>query len=492
MPEENPTERQEKNTYTKTSVGDHMKIYRKLPNWKKYVSMGTKGKRHSQSSERTPTQTLDIPNAISYSTVSTRLSPNTQLLLDGRHYKTLPIDIVTPVKPSGVKKPFGYDKLDLSKSKAFPKSRFQSQSQYTMTESNSLGVQLETDKPERKEMPILVPRFRCQITDESTPNVKPRSASCSDILDEDVFSAHSDPIRNQENSTKPRNVSRSVSDECEYISMAQGSSPRENNSSFAKSELSPSGIAMQRKKAKILKSIAKNRSKESQTTPAQSGAANGGNPKQKSDRDIYNCDAETKRKVHDLTRNKLSSTWNGPRPPPKGANLALTRHSTLPHSFSPNPNSMEAPPSGPLPKRTVTRSSDTLLLPKQLSSKDFHTLNRNSGFPGSLYLKQGGIQGKLKGQMLKRRKFASSSDCLLSSTIAEESGSGSGGSEPASGGRPERGLHSRSQSYDASAQTYTNAAAIVRNQGCAYRRRHNPILSDLMRVNNDRQTLMLI
>ena len=313
---------------------------------------------------------------------------------------------------------------------------------------------------------------------------KARSASCSDIIDDN---GHPD--------TKQRSRTVSVSDECEYMSMAHGPSPR-HNSSFnrsmsATSESSPSGLAMEKKKAKILKSISKARSKDNVVTIGPSGLGQKVRSIPMTDNDIYNCDAETKRKIHLLTRNKLSSTWNGPRPPPKGIQHALARHSTLPHSFSPSPKRGFLPFNGSssFQQSQFTRSSDSLLLPKQLSSKDFHTLNKNTGFPGPMYLRQGGLHGKLKE--LRKRRFASSSDCLLTSTIAEESPSTHGSAEKLSC-RATHFPRRRSLSYDANAQTYTNAAAIAQNQSCSYQRRHNPILSDLMRVNNDRQTLMLV
>ena len=463
-------------TYSKK---DDPKGKGKVPYWKKYVSMGSVRKVlfHHKDEEQKSSPAIDIPSAISYSTVSTRLSPNTQLLLDGRHYKTLPIDLVTPVKSSGTKKPFGYDKLELSKSKTGPRSQYSTAPQHQNQPNQSqTASQTEFLVPDDS----LLPKWH--VGARGSQDFKPRNASCSDIIDDS----------GKHNQTQ-KSKTVSISDECEYMSMAHGSSPRDD-SSFnlsTASESSPSGIAMEKKKAKILKSISKSRSKENLITMYQVGG--GGGQKQRSismtDNDIYNCDAETKRKIHLLTRNKLSSTWNGPRPPPKGIQHVLSRHSTLPHSFSlcPKKDVFHFNVNSPLQKSQFTRSSDSLLLPQQLSSKDFHTLSRNSGFPGPLYLRQGGIHGK----MLRKKRFASSSDCLLSSTITEEPSSTYGSAEKLSC----RATHlprGRSLSYDANAQTYTNAAAIAQNQGCSYQRRHNPILSDLMRVNNDRQTLMLV
>ena len=478
------------NTYTgcdkddKYSKRDDPKMKNKVPHWKKYVSMGSVRKVLFNHKDEEPksSEAIDIPGGISYSTVSTRLSPNTQLLLDGRHYKTLPIDLVTPVKPSGVKKPFGYDKLELSTSKTGPKPQYNvtSVSEKNSNEPKAVSHVSQTELPVASGTSI----SRWQSKLREPRYVKARSSSCSDIIDD-----NGPPDTNQ----RPRTMS--VSDECEYMSMAHGSSPR-HDSSFnlsATSEPSSSGLAMEKKKAKILKSISKARSKDNTITIGPSGGGQKMRSISMTDNDIYNCDAETKRKIHLLTRNKLSSTWNGPRPPPKGIQHALARHSTLPHSFSPSPKRGFLPFNGSssLQQSQFTRSSDSLLLPKQLSSKDFHTLNKNTGFPGPLYLRQGGLHGKLKEQMLRKRRFASSSDCLLTSTIAEESPSTHGSAEKLSC-RATHFPRRRSLSYDANAQTYTNAAAIAQNQTCSYQRRHNPILSDLMRVNNDRQTLMLV
>ena len=473
----------------KYSKKDDPKLKGKVPHWKKYVSMGSVRKVlfNHKDEESKPSDAIDIPGEISYSTVSTRLSPNTQLLLDGRHYKTLPIDLVTPVKPSGVKKPFGYDKLELSKSKTGPKPQYVVSSEQRPEDKQSeaaSGVQTDAHiEPMTSGSTTSGSRRKSRL--KEADDIKSRSASCSDVIDN---SSRPEETRNFKTS--------SVSDECEYMSMAHGSSPRDDSSfnMSTASELSSPGLAMEKKKAKILKSISKARSKDNIITIGQSG----GGQKQRSismtDNDIYNCDAETKRKVHLLTRNKLSSTWNGPRPPPKGIQHVLARHSTLPHSFSPSPKRGFIPfnRSTSLQPSQLARSSDSLLLPKQLSSKDFHTLNKTPGFPGPLYLRQGGLHGKLKEQMLRKRRFASSSDCLLSSTIAEESPSSYGSAEKLSCRATTQFPRRRSLSYDANAQTYTNAAAIAQNQACSYQRRHNPILTDLMRVNNDRQTLMLV
>ena len=465
------------------SKKDDPKMKSKVPHWKRYVSMGSVRKVLFNHKEEEPksSEAIDIPGGISYSTVSTRLSPNTLLLLDGRHYKTLPIDLVTPVTPSGVKKPFGYDKLELSTSKTGPKPQYNvtSEHQKNSKESKALSLVSQTELPVGSGISV----SRWQPNVRNPRNVKPRSSSCSDIIDDN---GHQD--------AKQRSRIVSVSDECEYMSMAHGSSPR-HDSSFvsATSEHSPSGLAMEKKKAKILKSISKARSKDNIITIGPPGGGQKMRSISMTDNDIYNCDAETKRKIHLLTRNKLSSTWNGPRLPPKSIQHVLARHSTLPHSFSPSPKRGFLPFNGSssLQQSQFTRSSDSLLLPKQLSSKDFHTLNKNTGFPGPLYLRQGGLHGKLKEQMLSKRRFASSSDCLLTSTIAEESPSVHSSAEKLSC-RATHFSRRRSLSYDANAQTYTNAAAITQNQACSYQRKHNPLLSDLMRVNNDRQTLMLV
>ena len=379
-------------TYQHTTIGcdkdekyskkEDMRGKGKVPYWKRYVSMGSVRKVLFNHKDETPRSSpaIDIPGSISYSTVSTRLSPNTQLLLDGRHYKTLPIDLVTPVRSSGKKKPFGYDKLELSKSKTGPRSQYSTTSNLP-NQSDQSQTASQTEDPVPSD--VLPPKWL--VTAQVPHGIKPRSASCSDIIEDNDKHI---PVQ------KPRTMS--ISDECEYMSMAHGSSPRDSSFNLStSSEPSTPGVAMEKKKAKILKSLSKNRSKENLITLNQFG----GSQKQRSismtDNNIYNCDAETKRKIHLLTRNKLSSTWNGPRPPPQGIQHVLSRHSTLPHSFSPSPKRGMIPFKGsyPLQKSQFTRSSDSLLLPKQLSSKDFHTLNRNSGFPGPLYLRQGGLHG---------------------------------------------------------------------------------------------------
>ncbi len=458
-------------------------------NWKKYVSMGHMKK--SLFSKESGSKPIDIPKEqdVSYSSVSTRMSPNTQLLLDGKHYKTLPIDIVTPVKCSKpTKKPFGYDKLDLSTRKK-PGNLSNSQKQNIGAQTRQLiFVDDEHTHPRPKDSYLpssQVSDVTVQVPSPRTTN--PRSASCSDIIDD---------IKKPCHTRKPRTASQS--EECEYMTMLYGSSPNDNVSMTTISSLSECSPKysqnLAKKKEKILKSIS--RSKESlinlrpvyhQKTPSNTS----------NDSDIYNCDAETKKKVHQLTRNKLSSTWNGPKPPPKREEGPLSRHSTLPNSFSPNIKRDGAASKAGMHRKSATRSSDALLQPKQLSYKDFHTLNRPAGVPGPLYLKQGSHAKIVQNNLLKKRRFASSSDCLLPSSIVEESDDLAAkdlrNSSETLAPRRRHYQKGRSLSYDANAQTYTNALAIAQHQiQTGYKRRHNPILSDLMRKNNDRQTLMLV